>query len=158
MTDFVSCPDVRLAVPEDLSGVMELMRRACSEDAQHEMDEDKVLAMVVRHYEKQGVMLAVIGEIGEPVAYVLSELCPLWYSNEWQLLELSLFVHPDHRRSTYAKQLIRFMKAASDGLKLDLTIGVFSHTKTEAKVRLYARNLPQVGAFFCYRPSAESNT
>lgn len=157
MTDLSECPDVRLAEPEDLPAVMELMRIACREDAQHTMDEEKVLLMIMRHFDKQGVMLAVIGEVGEPIAYVISEICPLWYSQEWQLLELSLFVHPDHRRSTFAKQLMRFMRAAAEGLRLDLTIGVFSHKKTEAKIRLYQRQFPQVGAFFCYRPTEAHN-
>jgi GNAT superfamily N-acetyltransferase len=77
---------------------------------------------------------------------------PIWYSDDWQLLELSLFVHPDHRKTTFAKQLMQFMKAASEGLKLDLTIGVFSNSRTEAKIRLYQRQFPQVGAYFCFRP------
>jgi GNAT superfamily N-acetyltransferase len=154
--DFDACPDVRLAEPEDYEPVIELMRVACKEDAQHEMDEDKVRAMVLRHYNKQGVMLAVIGEVGKPVGYCLSLLDPVWYSNEWQLLELSLFVHPDHRKSNFAKQLMQFMKSASEGLKLDLTIGVFSNERTEAKIRLYQRQFPQAGAFFCFRPSANA--
>jgi hypothetical protein len=154
--DFDGCPDVRLAVPEDLPGLLELMRVACREDAQHEMDEQKVLAMLMRHYNKQGAMLAVIGEIGEPVAYCLSVLDELWYSREWQLLELSLFVSPLHRKSTYAKQLMQFMKSASEGLKLDLTIGVFSNARTEAKIRLYQRQFPQVGAYFCFRPAVSN--
>ena len=156
MTDFSDCPDVRLAVPEDLPAIMELMRSACREDAQHEMNEAKVLTVVMRYYNKQGAMLAVIGEVGNPIAYCLSVIDPVWYSDEWQLLELSLYVSEAHRKSTYAKQLMRFMKQASEGLKLDLTIGVFSHERTEAKIRLYARQFPQVGAYFCYRPQ-ESN-
>ena len=80
MADFTECPDVRLAVAADLPGVIELMRVACREDAQHEMDEEKVLRMVMRHYDKHGAMLAVIGEVGEPVAYCLSILDEIWYA------------------------------------------------------------------------------
>ena len=149
---FENCPDVRLAEPEDLPKLLDLMRIACEEDTQHTMNEEKVLAMVMRHYNKQGAMVAVIGEVGDPVAYCLSIIDPVWYSDEWQLLELSLFVHPDHRKTTWAKQLMQFMKAASEGLKLDLTIGVFSNSRTEAKIRLYQRQFPQVGAYFCFRP------
>jgi GNAT superfamily N-acetyltransferase len=153
MTDFSGCPDVRLASPEDLPGIIELMRSACREDAQHEMNESKVLAVVMRYYNKQGAMLAVIGDVGNPVAYCLSIIDPVWYSDEWQLLELSLYVSESYRKSTYAKQLMRFMKQASEGLKLDLTIGVFSHERTKAKIRLYERQFSSpVGAYFCYRP------
>lgn len=154
MTDFSNCPDVRLAEPEDLHGILALMKEACAEDAQHPIDEEKVFSMVMRHYNKQGAMIAVIGELGNPIAYCLSILDPLWYSQEWQLLELSLFVSQEHRKSTYAKQMMQFMKKASEGLKLDLTIGVFSNARTEAKVRLYKRQFPQVGAYFCFRPSS----
>lgn len=151
---FEACPDVRLAAPADLQGLLDLMRVACKEDTQHSMNEEKVLAMLMRYYNQQGAMIAVIGEVGEPVAYCLSILDPVWYSDEWQLLELSLFVHPEHRKTTYAKQLMQFMKTASEGLKLDLTIGVFSNARTEAKIRLYQRQFPQVGAYFCFRPQA----
>lgn len=159
MTDFTNCPDVRLAVPEDFQGILDLMRIACAEDAQHPMNEEKVVNMLMRYYDKQGVLLAVIGEIGEPVAYVLSVVDFLWYSDAAQLLELSLFVSPDHRKSTYAKQLMQFAKQAAEGLSLDLTIGVFHNQRTDAKIRLYRRQFGnQIGAYFCYTPSsAESN-
>jgi len=84
----------------------------------------------------------------------------IWYAKPgtMQLLELSLFVHPDYRRSERAKQLMQFSKQASEGLSLDLTIGVFSNSRTEAKIRLYQRQFRQVGAYFMYRPSsAEAN-
>jgi GNAT superfamily N-acetyltransferase len=154
MADFTECPDVRLAVAADLPAVIALMRTACREDAQHEMDEEKVLRMVMRHYDKHGAMLAVIGEPGEPVAYCLSILDEIWYAapGTMQLLELSLFVHPDHRRTNYAKQLMNFMKQASEGLSLDLTIGVFSNERTQAKIRLYSRQFKTVGAYFMYHP------
>lgn len=151
---FDECPDVRLAEPEDLPELLNLMRVACKEDTQHEMNDEKVFHMVMRHYNKQGAMVAVIGELGFPVAYCLSVIDPIWYSDAWQLLELSLFVHPDHRKTTFAKQMMKFMKTASEGLKLDLTIGVFSNSRTEAKIRLYQRQFPQVGAYFCFRPQA----
>lgn len=158
MTDFSSCPDVRLAVLEDIPELLNIMKEACAEDAQHKMDEEKVLSMVMRHFNKQGAMIAVIGETGKPVAYVLAVLDSIWYSQDWQLLELSLFVSENHRKSTYAKQLLQFLKASAEGLGLPLTTGVFSHKRTEAKVRLYQRQLPQVGAFFCFTPStANSN-
>jgi GNAT superfamily N-acetyltransferase len=152
--DFSECPDVRFAVPEDVFQIMQLARTACNEMGFYPLDEEKVLAMIARHFDRQGVMLAVVGDVGEPVGYVLSEICPVWYSQAWQLMELGLFVHPDHRRSTYAKQLMKFMRTAADSLRIDLTIGVFSgDPKTEAKIRLYQRNFPQAGAFFIHRPA-----
>lgn len=160
MADFSGCPDVRLAVLQDLPGLMELMRVACREDAQHEMDEEKVLRMVRRYYDQQGAIIAVIGPEGAPEAYLLMVLDEIWYAKPgtMQLLELSLFVHPDYRKSDRAKQLMQFSKQASEGLSIDLTIGVFSNSRTEAKIRLYQRQFRTVGAYFMYHPaSAEQN-
>lgn len=153
MADFKDCKDVRLAVPEDVDKLMELMRTACAEDGQHPIDEEKVFGMICRYFTKDGTLLAVIGEVGDPIAYLLMVIDHIWYSTDAQLLELSLFVHPEHRRSDYAKQLMNFSKQASDGLDLDLAIGVLSNERTEPKVRLYKRQFKQAGAFFTYRPS-----
>lgn len=153
MADFKNCENVRLAVPEDVPELMNLMRTACGEDGQHPIDEEKVYAMVRRYLDKGGALIAVIGEVGKPVAYLIMVIDQIWYSTDYQLLELSLFVHPDHRRSNYAKQLMAFSKQASHGLDLDLTIGVLSNDRTAAKVRLYQRQFNQVGAFFVYHPS-----
>ena len=152
---FENCPDVRLAVQEDIPALMELMRRACEENSTHPFDEEKVFAIVCRCFNKQGVMISVIGEIGDPVAYLLMVVDQIWFSTDYQLLELSLFVHPDHRRSNYAKQLMSFSKQASEGLELDLTIGVYSNERTAAKVRLYQRQFKQAGTFFLYQPSRD---
>lgn len=160
MADFSGCPDVRLAVPADLPGLLELMRVACREDAQHEMDEERVLNMLRRYYDKQGAIIAVIGAEGEPEAYLLMVLDEIWYAppGTMQLLELSLFVHPDYRKSDRAKQLMQFSKQASEGLAIDLTIGVFSNSRTEAKIRLYKRQFQTAGAYFMYRPTtADAN-
>lgn len=160
MADFSGCPDVRLAAPEDLAGLLALMRVACAEDAQHEMDEERVSNMLRRYYDKHGAIIAVIGELGKPEAYLLMVLDEIWYARPgtMQLLELSLFVHPDYRKSDRAKQLMQFSKQASENLALDLTIGVFSNSRTEAKIRLYQRQFKTVGAYFMYRPSsAEQN-
>lgn len=155
MADFKNCADVRLAEIEDAPELMNLMRTACEEDGQHPIADDKVFAMIRRYFDKAGALIAVIGEVGHPVAYLVMVIDQIWYSTDYQLLELSLFVHPDHRKSNYAKQLMAFSKQASKGLDLDLTIGVLSNERTAAKVRLYQRQFNQVGAFFVYRPEAD---
>jgi len=154
---FDQCPDVRLAQIEDFEGVMALMHEAADEDKQHPMDDLKVRNMVMKHFNKQGALLAFIGEVGNPVAYLFCILDEIWYAppGTYQLLELSLFTHPDHRKTTYARQLMNFSKQAAEGLQLDLTIGVLSHARVEAKIRLYKRQFPhQVGVYFMYRPQS----
>ena len=155
MADFKDCPDVRLAEPEDFPFVMELMKQAFEEESPFSVCEEKIAGMLGRHYYKQGGLLAVIGDKGEPIkGYLFMIIDGIWFSNESQLLELSLYVHPDHRKSTYAKQLMAFSKQASDGLQLMLTIGVFSSDRTDAKVRLYRRQFTPVGAFFKHMPAS----
>jgi len=151
--DFKDCPDVRLAEPEDFPSLMELCKQACTEESPYTFCEEKVYWMLRRHFDKQGGVIAVIGEKGEPLkGYLFMIVDGLWFSLDSQLLELSLYVHPDHRKSTYAKQLMAFSKQASEGLQLTLSIGVYSSSRTEAKVRLYKRQFKPVGAFFRYTP------
>lgn len=153
--DFADCPDIRLAEVEDIPSLMALTKLAADEDAQHPYDSDKVFNVIRRHYEKTGGLVAVVGPKGEPIkGYLIMIIDEIWYSPDYQLLELSLFVDPDYRKSTYAKQLMAFSKQASDGLNLDLTIGVLSNERTAAKVRLYQRQFNKVGAYFMYRPQA----
>jgi GNAT superfamily N-acetyltransferase len=61
-----------------------------------------------------------------------------------------LFVDPDHRRSTYAKQLMVFAKKAAETLNLELSIGINTNVETDAKVRLYRRQFRPEGAFFSH--------
>jgi GNAT superfamily N-acetyltransferase len=157
MISFDDCPDIRLAEEKDIPGLMDLMRLACDEIGRYPFDDEKVFNMILRYYEKRGAIIAVIGEVGAPIAYVLLVMDEIWYSyNNWQLLELSLFVHPDHRKSTYAKQLMKFSKQSSEALKIDLSIGVYTNNRTQAKIKLYQRQFTQIGAFFLYKPQ-ESN-
>jgi GNAT superfamily N-acetyltransferase len=155
MISFDDCPDVRLAEVEDIPSLMALTKLAADEDAQHPYDAEKVWNVVRRHYEKTGGLVAVAGPKGEPVqGYLIMIVDEIWYSPDYQLLELSLFVDPQYRKSTLAKQLMAFSKAASEGLKLDLTIGVLSNDRTAAKVRLYQRQFKTAGAYFVYRPQS----
>lgn len=150
--NFSDCPDVRIAALEDAPEIMRLMRLACAEDAQHPINEEKVAAVVRLHFDKRGGMIGVIGNKGEEIkAYILMVINEVWYSLEHHVQELSLFVAPEHRKSNYAKQLMAFGKRTAEGLNLDLTIGVLSNSRTEAKVRLYQRQFKQAGAFFVYR-------
>ena len=158
MISFDDCPDIRLAEIEDIPSLMALTQLASDEDAQHPYDAEKVWNVVRRHYDKTGGLVAVAGAKGEPVrGYLIMIVDEIWYSPDYQLLELSLFVAPDHRKSTLAKQLMAFSKAASEGLKLDLTIGVLSTERTAAKVKLYQRQFKTAGAYFVYRPQSAVN-
>lgn len=155
MTDF---PDVRVAIAADEDAIMELMRLAHEEGGQHPMNEDKVRAILRTCFNRQGGLIGVIGEPGKNLRGALvMTICPVWYSDEWQLMELVNFVHADHRKSNYAKQLIKFGKWCADQMTIDLMIGVLTNVRTAAKIRLYERQLPKAGAFFVYHPDEARN-
>jgi hypothetical protein len=66
-------------------------------------------------------------------------------------------VHPKYRKSNYARKLIEQSKWTSDLMKLPVQVGINSLDRTEGKVRLYARHMPCVGAFFMYGPIPRQN-
>lgn len=95
-----------------------------------------------------------IGVIGEPgkiegaIALVVSQL---WYADTWHIEELWNFVRPEYRRSTNAKSLIEFSKGVQAKLNIPLLIGILSSERTEAKERLYQRQLgDKAGVYFVY--------
>ena len=94
--------------------------------------------------------IGVIGNHGclEAVAFVL--LSSFWYSDEIHLEELLVYVDPECRRSHHAKACVGWMKGLSDELKVPLLTGIISKDRTAAKIRLYDRMLPRIGAFYFY--------
>lgn len=152
----IAFTDVRLAHPEEEDDLLVLCREIHREQPMHTYDEERVRAMVRRALNQDNAIMAVIGKPGDLRAALLLLIDPIWWSDEFQLLELFNFVREDHRKSNYAKQLIQYAKHAAERTGLDLTIGVLANKRTEAKVKLYSRQLPKVGEFFCYSPSNPS--
>lgn len=146
---------IRLADEHDELGVLELFKMMHAEQPYHDLNIGKVAALVrlavVPGPERRGI-LGVIGDRHDLKGGIFLLMEPIWYSDDWQLLEFFNFVRPEHRREGYAADLISYAKNMSDHIGLDLTVGVFSNIRTEAKIRLYRRWLPQVGAFFCHVP------
>ena len=73
-----------------------------------------------------------------------------FYSDAWHLEEVWNFVHPDHRRTTHAKRLLEFGKWCADRLKVPLFASILTTTRLAPKMRLYQRQLKQVGATFAH--------
>lgn len=156
---------VRIAVPEDEAALMALCEEARAEQGEHPLNAGKLRAILQRGIALQNAIIGVIGPVGAPLAYIVILVDPIWYSDDKQLLELTSFVHPNARKAfvaadgtiknpTLGKELIAFAKKCADETGMHLTIGVMSNIRTEAKVRLYERQLPKAGAFFIYRPEA----
>jgi hypothetical protein len=143
---------VRLATLEDEPGIINLCRLMHVEQGVHPLKMEKVFPIIRRGTARQGGIIGVIGPSHDIQAGILLILDPIWYSDDFQLLELFSFVREDSRRSDYAKSLLMFAKHTSDQLQIDLTIGIFSNIRTEAKCRLYERQFTKAGYFFSHSP------
>jgi GNAT superfamily N-acetyltransferase len=145
--------DIRLADVHDEFEIFKLCSLMHSEQPYHPLDWDRIVPMVRLATARERGIIGVIGERHDLKAAVFMILDQIWYSSDWQLLELFNYVRPDARKSTYAKDLLTYAKGCADKLGIDLTVGVFSNIRTEAKCRLYRRMIPKMGEFYCYSPA-----
>lgn len=141
---------VRLAVPADEDKIVAMISMLHDENGLFPLSEKKVRDYMKRAFNGEGAMIGVIGEVGDPVASIYLGIEQPYYSDTWYLNEAWNFVHPDHRRSDYAKQLLNWAKAGAETLKIPLMVGIVSNHRTEAKVRLYEKQLEKAGAFFVW--------
>lgn len=79
-----------------------------------------------------------------------------WYTDEWHIAELFNWVHPDYRASKHVEALMAFQRKFTDdmsvvsGHKMALITGIMSLKRLEAKINLFGRKYPQIGAVFAY--------
>ena len=142
---------VRMVGPQDEPAVFELLTMLHAENGIFPMSEDRVRETIHAATGRKGGIIGVVDGDSGPKATIGLFMEQLWYSDAWWLVERWNFVHPDHRRTPYAKRTIEFAKWCADNLGLDLLMGIVSNQRTEAKVRLYRRQLPSVGGFFMHR-------
>lgn len=147
--------EVRVATPADEAQIIDLCKQLHAENGTHSRNDVKLLAMVRRCIAQDGGIMGVIGDPHDLKGVICLLIDQIWFSDEYQILELFNFVRADSRKSNYAKQLISYAKRCADETECDLTIGIISNIRTEAKIRLYSRQLPEAGRFFIYRPTAE---
>lgn len=151
-------PDVRLAVEKDRDQILHLCRTLHEENGIFPLDESKIVNVLDRAFNEnipeRDAIIGVIGNDNELFGCIGIAMHSLWYTyRENQCLdELWNIVHPNYRKSNYAKQMILFAKYVADKLRIPLLIGVLSNERTEAKVRLYESLLPNSGAYFVYDP------
>ena len=143
---------IRLAGEADEIGIFGLCSLMHAEQPYHPLAWPKVAAMVRLATQRIRGIIGVVGEPHDLKAAVFMVIEPIWYSDDWHLLEYFNYVRPDARKSTLAQDLLEYGKRCADDIGLDFTCGVFSNIRTEAKCRLYRRKLPKMGEFFCYRP------
>jgi hypothetical protein len=166
----MACPSiVRIARPEDRQEIWRLFLQGHRENGQFSLAPEKVDYFLSRALHPDQIpewdtgprgVVGVIGDVGELEALVFVTIGTFWYSHERHLEEFIVYVDPECRRSYHARALISWMKQQSDRTGLPLLTGVVSNLRTQAKVDLYSRMLPKVGAFFLYgaKASAQSSS
>lgn len=146
---------VRPARAGDEDKLFNLLCLAYRENAPFTMSDRKVRALIEAGTSPdKEVIIGVVESDGGIVASVGALFTQWWYTEDFHIDELWNFVHPDHRRSEYAKDLISYMKWISDQMDMTLHMGVLTTTRVEAKIRLYGRQLKQTGAFFMHNLKA----
>ena len=148
-------PGVRLATKRDEGEIFGLLLLLHAENALFSMNRDKVLAGIEWATERKGGLIFVIDEGPRVVASLGMTIACDWYSDDEYLLERWNFVHPEYRRSDYARKLLETGKWAhewfkTNGMLMPFFCGINSYKRTEAKIRMYARQMPCIGAYFMY--------
>lgn len=154
MTDIT----VRTATPEDVHALMDCALAACADNGLIEPNPVKLLNDI---WPALNLDRGIVGVIGDKFieAGILLRVDKLFYTDKDMLLERSLFVRPEYRKSgdhkvSRARLLCDFAKQAAKDLELQLIIGILTHERVEGKIRLYERTFGKpAGAYWIYDPS-----
>ena len=150
----MNLPHVRLGVEADIPQLLELGRMLHTENALMPLSEDRILSAIWRAIRQDRAMIGVIGPVGAIQGGIYLTVGQFWYTDKPHLEELFSYVAPRFRKSKNAKALIEFAKQSAKRLDVPLLIGIISNNRTEAKIRLYERQLGKhSGAYFLYNGS-----
>ncbi len=155
---------VRAARPEDENELWSLFRLMHSEAALYPLCEPKVQDYLRRVLYPGTIPpddtgpRGIIGVIGSPArleAAIMLVLGSVWYSSAITLMDALNFVHPEFRASNHAKALIAYSKTMTDEIRkvdvnFQMLIGIVSTKRTQAKIRLFRRQMVEAGAVFIY--------
>lgn len=148
MTDIA----VAVAGPEDLDDLMALALLACAENGFLNPSPAKFATEMWPALHRDNGICGIIRDAdGKIEGFVVLRVGAMWYSDDLVVEEKVIFVHPDCRNAKggRATKLIEFSKKVANTLGIPLIIGVLSHGRTEAKIRLYRRHFGEpAGAFF----------
>ncbi len=146
-------PRVRVGTPSDFNPMVQFLIEMHFENGMAPLSMEKMVptlqCLLAQH---NGIVGVIDGEGGEIAGAVGLLIAGWWYSEEKHLEDLFTFVRAPYRHMRMARPLLDFAKYASTRLSLPLLMGVLTEERAEAKVRLYQRQLPMVGALFLYRP------
>lgn len=147
---------VRKAVAADEPAIIDLCKENHAENGQFSLAMPKVEAMVKRAFSGGGAIIGVTGTPSRVEGAILLLINQFWYTDDWSLEEVFCYVKPEYRRSTHAKDMIKFGIRCSDELRIPLVIGVVANERTRPKMELYKRQLGEpVGGYFLHRPAVD---
>lgn len=150
---------VRIAKPYDAPEIWRLFLQTHRENGLFRLSPSKVTTLMDRALHPELIhpldtapraQIGVVGNPGKLEAVVFLLISSFWYSEELHLEELLVYVDPECRNSGHANACLDWMKGIADQLKIPLLTGIISKDRTAAKIRLYDRKLPRVGAFYFY--------
>lgn len=152
--------EVTLATPEDEEDIFDFLMELHAENALFPVSPDKVRQAIRHATDRKGGIIALIrGDDGRIEASLGAVIDPWWYTIAPSLNEVWNYVRPDCRRTTHAKRMIEFAKELGVKLGIPLFLGIISTERTEAKMRLYRRQLEPIGGIFTHglrRPALET--
>jgi hypothetical protein len=149
---------VRKAKRAEADELLQMCRTLHAENGQFSFSDRKVKEMLEKAFTSNGAVIGVIGQPGKLEGSICLSLSSYYYTDDIHLGECWNFVLPQYRKSTNAKDLIKFGIRCSDELDIPFITGIISNERTEAKVRLYRRVLGDpVGGFFIHRPHARAS-
>ena len=155
----IECPkSVRIAGPRDEQACVDLWMMDLQQNAAHvaEIDRDKVEQNVQAGTRRRGAIVGVIDGPEYPVGLCVLHPMQWHWSQAWFFQEMCSFVHPDHRKSSHADDLLQFQKWFSHaqskgfGYRVYVLNGVLGAWRVHGKIALYRRRFRQVGAAFLY--------
>ncbi len=157
--EFVFEFEVRRPTFEDIPEIIKMAKDMHKEGALMPWSEKRSLDFIYNVISgKTDAAVGIIGEVGKPEAIICMRWGQYWYTDDIHIEEILNYVRPEFRKSGRAKNLIEYAKKCSRKLNRPLLIGVLSQERTEAKVRLYQRQLGEpVGAYFLYHGSLGNN-
>lgn len=143
--------EIRLAQPEDEDALFQFVKLMHAENGLFPLSETQARIMIRHATDRRGGVIAIIdGPDGSIEASMCAVVEPHWYTVAMSLNERWNFVRQDCRKTSHARRLIEFAKAVGNELGIPVFMGVLSTHRTEAKVRLYRRQLEPVGGFFAH--------
>lgn len=146
---------VRVAEPSDRPALIEIAILIISEGALQTVSADCVADMVDRCIARDRAIAGIIeGAMGieASIGIIVDRFD---YSDEDHLDAKWLGVAPNYRTSNHGAKLLSFARWFQEGVGIPLFLELLTVRELQAKMHLYSRTLPQVGAQYSFGGAPE---